>query len=394
MMQRIEEATAELRQRKEEAELANLAKSRFLAVASHDLRQPMHALSLFICELDKQRLNPRSRWLVQQIESSAAALDDLLESLLDISRLDAGALKPNMSAFALQPVLARIIAGHIACAAESGLHLQLRPTECWVHSDPVLLERILSNLISNAIRYTPSGCVLIACRRRGEQLRIEVRDSGIGIPAEKQELIFQEFTRLGNKEHARDKGLGLGLAIVRRLSALLDHRIDLISAAGRGSVFAITLPLATEQAYAEARSEFRLPGDLHGTRVALVDDDALARNGLESLLRTWNCDIRAAASQEELLQLLADDDWQPDLLISDFRLSGPLNGVELIELVRNAVTPPGLPAILISGDTAAETLALAGKADIPMLHKPVRPARLRTLINRSLISLPDAGSES
>lgn len=384
MTRRIEEATAELRQRKEEAERSDLAKSRFLAAASHDLRQPMHALALFSSELSLHPLNPDAQRLAKKIESSVEAMAELLDSLLNISRLDAGLLKPDVCEFPLQVVLMRIVEGQRASAEARRLRLKLSPTCRWVRSDPVLLERILSNLVSNAIHYTPAGTVLIACRRRGEQLRIEVRDSGIGIAAEAHELIFQEFIQLDNAERSRDKGMGLGLAIVRRLAALLGHDLDLISAPGRGSVFAVTLPLAIAPTSTPPRQEDRPPGDLHGTRIALIDDDEPARSGLESLLQAWGCDIRAAETQDELLQQLSRDDWRPELLISDFRLRGPLNGVELVELLRGPEHLPGLPAILISGDTAAETLSLAGRAGIHLLHKPVRPARLRALMNRML----------
>lgn len=392
MTRRIDEATAELRQRKEDAERSNLAKSRFLAAASHDLRQPMHALALFSSELGLHALNPDAKRLAQKIESSVEAMAELLDSLLNISRLDAGVLKPAVCDFALQPVLMRIVEGQRAHAEARKLRLKLSPTGCWVRSDPVLLERILSNLVANALRYTPAGSVLIACRRRGDRLRIEVRDSGIGIAADAHELIFQEFIQLGNAERSRDKGMGLGLAIVRRLAALLDHGVSLISAPGRGSVFAITLPLASA-ATEPPEQEARPPGDLHGTRIALIDDDEPARSGLESLLQAWGCDIRAAETEDGLLQQLTRDDWRPDLLISDFRLRGPLNGVELAELLRGPGYRPGLPMILISGDTGAETLTLARNAGIHMLHKPVRPARLRALMNRMLTPTA-AGSDS
>jgi signal transduction histidine kinase/ActR/RegA family two-component response regulator len=384
MTRRIEEATAELRQRKEDAERSSLAKSRFLAAASHDLRQPMHALALFSSELGLHALNPDAKRLARKIESSVEAMAELLDSLLDISRLDAGVLKPALCDFALQPVLTRIVEGQRAHAEARKLRLKLSPTCHWVLSDPVLLERILSNLVVNALRYTPAGSVLIVCRRRGERLRIEVRDSGIGIAADAHELIFQEFIQLDNAERSRDKGMGLGLPIVRRLAALLDHGVELISAPGRGSVFAITLPRASVVTDPPPEQEARAPGDLHGTRIALIDDDEPARSGLESLLQAWGCDIRAAENQDELLQQLTRDDWRPDLLISDFRLRGPMNGVELVELLRGPGYRPGLPMILISGDTGAETLTLARNAGIHMLHKPVRPARLRALMNRML----------
>ncbi|MDO9597187.1 MAG: ATP-binding protein [Azoarcus sp.] len=381
MVRKIEEATAELRARKEEAERANLSKSRFLAAASHDLRQPMHALGLFISELTQQPHSPESRRLVQRIAASAEAMDNLLDSLLDISKLDAGVLDPKPRTFALQPILERIATEQRAAAEERELELKVRPTPCWSYSDPVLFERIISNLVSNAIRYTVSGRILVACRKHGETLRVEVRDSGIGIPPEAQEIIFQEFVQLDNAERARDKGLGLGLAIVRRLAALLGHRLDLHSAPGRGSVFAIEMVAVTADRPDLASEPARAPGDLNGLRVALVDDDPLARSGMESLLRSWGCDMMSADSPELLLKMIALSPTSPGLLISDFRLHGPHNGIDIIKAVRGNLGP-ALPAILISGDTGAETLRLAQQAGLPLLHKPVRPARLRALIHR------------
>lgn len=385
MVRKIAEATAELRARKEEAERANLSKSRFLAAASHDLRQPMHALGLFISELTQQAHSPESRRLVQRIAAAAEAMDNLLDSLLDISKLDAGVLHPNPRAFALQPVLERIATEQRAAAEERELELRVRPTPCWTYSDPVLFERIVTNLVSNAIRYTTAGRILIACRKRGGTLRVEVRDSGIGIPPESQEIIFQEFIQLDNAERARDKGLGLGLAIVRRLAILLGHQLELRSAPGRGSVFAIGMAAAAAHPERTLEPE-RPPGDLNGLHVALVDDDPLARSGMESLLRSWGCEMMSAESPEVLLDMIALSRAKPSLLISDFRMHGPHNGIDIIHAVRGNLDPI-LPAILISGDTGAETLNLAQQAGLPLLHKPVRPARLRALIHR-LVDAP------
>lgn len=384
MARKIEEATAELRARKEEAERANLAKSRFLAAASHDLRQPMHALGLFISELGQQASHtPESRRLVQRIAASAEAMENLLDSLLDISKLDAGVLQPNIRAFPLEPLLDRIAAQMRPAAEDHGLQLKVRPCKAWVESDPVLFERILTNLVSNALRYTPHGRVLVACRRRHGRLRVEVRDSGIGIAPEAQDIIFQEFVQLDNDERARDKGLGLGLAIVRRLVDLMGHGLNLRSAPQRGSVFAIEVPLALADPGAPGDDGSRAPGDLSGLLVALLDDDPLARDGMESLLTAWGCTVIAAETPAELLDALAQGGGRPQILISDFRLHGPHNGVDIVYALRER-TGGDIAAVLISGDTGPETLRLAQDAGVPLLHKPVRPARLRALLHRLL----------
>ncbi len=383
MARRIDEATAELRARKDEAERANLAKSRFLAAASHDLRQPLHALGLFLSELSQQPLGARSRQLTGRLTASTEAMEGLLDSLLDISRLDAGVLSPERSVFDMHAKLEHIIAGQTSAAAARGLDLRLRCPPCWAVSDPLLFERIVANLVGNAIRYTPHGRVLVACRRRGERLRVEVRDSGLGIAADDQQVIFQEFVQLGNAERARDKGLGLGLAIVRRLVDLLGHRLELRSAPGRGSVFAVELPAAPPPEPVPGDREALALGQFDGLQVVLADDDALALGAMSSLLASWGCAVTAADTADALLDALASG-TTPDILITDLRLGGATDGLALIAAVRAQPGRAGLPAVLISADTAPQTLARIQAAGVPMLHKPVRPARLRALVHRLL----------
>ena len=391
MSRRIEEATAELRARKDEAERANLAKSRFLAAASHDLRQPLHALGLFLSELQQQALDTRSRQLIERIGASAEAMENLLDGLLDISRLDAGVLKPVPCSFDLQPVLERVVAGHLPSADARGLRLRLRCAPCWVHSDPHLLERVISNLVSNAIRYTPAGSVLVACRRHQTQVRVEVRDSGLGIAADAQHIIFQEFVQLDNDERARDKGLGLGLAIVRRLVDLLQLRLELRSAPGRGSVFAVTLPRGEPPSPLGVEENARALGRFDGLRVALVDDDPLACSAMHDLLSSWGCAVITAASAEELIAQLAGG-ASPDILLTDLRLRGTCDGLALIERLHAQPATRRLPAIVASGEIASETLARIHASGVQLLHKPVRPARLRALMHRLLSASTSAGA--
>lgn len=381
MNRRINEATAELRERKEEAERANMAKSRFLAAASHDLRQPMHALGLFIAELSQHKQNSNRERLIEQISASAEAMEDLLDSLLDISKLDAGVLEPSVRSFALQPIFERVAGAQQSFARERGLELRIRPTDQWALSDPVLIERILGNLLSNAIRYTPAGRIMLACRKRSEYLRIEVRDSGIGIPADARTIIFQEFVQLDNPERARDKGLGLGLAIVRRLTDLLGHRLDVRSSPGRGSVFAIEVSAGAPVADSPESSQTRTPGELTGIRIALVDDDPLALSAMNGLLRSWGCEVVAAHDATTLFDLLIADGRIPQAVICDFRLAEFGTGIEAIRAIR-ARFGSDLPAALITGDTGPDVLGLAHDAQLPLLHKPVRPARLRAILNR------------
>ena len=275
LQRQIDAATRELLNKKDEAERGNRAKTRFLAAASHDLRQPMHALGLFVAELGQKPHAPDTRRLVEQIAVSAETMENLLDSLLDISRLDVGVLDRQIKHFPLQPLLERIDVDYRREAELRGQRLRLRPTSLWVESDPLLLERILHNLISNALRYSPGGTILLACRKRGRRVRIEVRDNGPGIAPEAQEAVFQEFVQLDNPERNRAKGLGLGLAIVRRLTDLLGHPLELRSSPGCGALFAVELPTAAPGPLAE-RSQPAPGHALNGLHVALVDDDELA----------------------------------------------------------------------------------------------------------------------
>ena len=381
MNERIAAATAELRARTDEAEQANRAKSRFLAAASHDLRQPMHALGLFIAELAQRPHSPEDTHLIEQTTASAHAMENLLDSLLDISRLDAGALEPRPHDFDLRPLLERILAGQQAAASDVKATLKLRcPADVRVRSDSVLLERILANLLSNAVRYAPGGRVLVVCRRRHGAWRVEVRDNGIGIPATAHDFVFQEFVQLQNPERARGKGLGLGLAIVRRLTDLLGHPLAMRSRPGAGSTFAVTLPDAPP-APAIPPVEPPLPGDLRGTRIALIDDDPLALEATRSLLESWGCEVTAAHSPDTLIAQLQRQGSTPDLVLSDYRIGRQGDGLTVIKTMRQ-LFDSDLAAVLITGDTAPEAIARARAAGFPVLHKPVRPARLRALVNR------------
>jgi two-component system, sensor histidine kinase len=245
---RIREATADLAAKKDMAERANQAKSRFFAAASHDLRQPLHALSLFVAALKARNQQPETQTLIDNIEASTAAMELLFNALLDISRLDAGAIEAHPVHFPLHKLLLDLEQQFGALAADKQLRLRFRPCDVTLYSDPLLIERILVNLIANAIRYTDDGGVLVACRRRGRMVRISVIDTGRGIPPDQQESVFQEFVQLHNPARDRSKGLGLGLAIVSRLGRLLGHRVDLRSRPGHGSMFSIDVPLRRRQA--------------------------------------------------------------------------------------------------------------------------------------------------
>jgi signal transduction histidine kinase/CheY-like chemotaxis protein len=375
-----------LRAQKDVAERANLAKSRFLAAASHDLRQPVHALGLFVGALRNSRLPRETRRLAEQIEASTAAMDTLFSALLDISRLDAGVVEVRTQVFPIQPLLNRICREHAGDADSKGILLICRPSQAYVRSDPVLVERILRNLISNAVRYTQQGGVLVGCRKRRGAVRIEVWDTGPGIAPELHDQVFQEYFQLANPERDRTKGLGLGLAIVRRLSELLDCDLTLRSRPSRGSRFSIALPAArASEAVAEQTAEAE--GLLRG-RLLVVDDDRAIREAMAALLTGWGYEVATAGSGEEAM---AAAQGAPDLIISDYRLGGEETGIAVIERLRRR-HGQAIPAMLITGDTAPDRLAEAQASGLVLLHKPVANSKLRAALT-NLVRIPEGRSD-
>ena len=379
----------ELLEQKDLAEQANLAKSSFLAAASHDLRQPVHALGLFVGALRGVALSEEAVELVDHIEASTAAMDTLFSALLDISRLDAGVVEVHPQIFAIGPLLARICREHADEADEKGLALICRPTEAWVNSDPVLVERIARNLISNAVRYTQSGQILVECRH-GSELRVQVRDTGPGIAPALQQQVFQEYFQLANPERDRAKGLGLGLAIVRRLTDLLGSQITLRSSFGHGSCFSFDLPRAAAPVIVP-------PVDLGGVTslgaargfIAVVDDESAIRQAMAALLTGWGYEVVAAGSGLEIMDALAAHASAPDLVICDYRLRDEETGIRVIETLRTRYGAQ-TPAMLITGDTAPDRLVEARESGLLLLHKPVSKGKLRA----ALINLMQSAEEA
>lgn len=381
--QRIATATQALREKKEEAEQANLSKSRFLAAASHDLRQPMHALGLFVARLGQLPHDAPTRHLVDNLDASVQALQTLLDALLDVSRLEAGAVQVQLRPFALADLFEQLRGGLSLSAQQKGLRLRVRPTPVWVLSDSILLHRILLNLLGNAVRYTSAGSVLLACRPcfDAQHVRIEVWDSGVGIAPEHQSDVFKEFFQVGNSERDRDKGQGLGLSIVQRSAHLLGYRLEMHSTVGHGTRFSLRIPLAPPGAL-ERRSPLRPSSfeDVAGLKVLVIEDDPLARDALVSLLASWRVEVAVADAFAAALQLLKNG-VVPDVIVADYRLRGGENGIEVIRQLR-AAAGHGIPACLISGDTDATLLQSAAAVSLTLLHKPVGPAKLRSLLRR------------
>ncbi len=371
----------QLREQKEEADRANNAKSKFMAAASHDLRQPLHALTLFTSVLDELIESPKARRVTDQIKSSVYALQNLFNALLDISRLDAGVMKVEKSGFHLQPLFEKLANDFDPQANEKGLQLLWSPCNYSVYSDQNLLEQILRNYISNAIRYTDKGEIRITCEPNDGEIKINVIDSGLGISLDDQTMIFEEFHQLSNPERDRSKGLGLGLAIVQRTAKLLGHAIGVESEAGKGSTFSITVEQVTisksdKETAPVFENDVSQVGD---TLILVVDDEASVREGMQSLLQVWDCDVIAAADQDEAIRLLRQQDRIPDGIISDYRLRENKTGIEVIHAI-HAEYDSDIPALIVTGDIATDRLRDVNNSGFQVLHKPVAPLKLRTFL--------------
>ena len=391
MLRRVEEATADLRAQKQAAEAAVLARSRFLAAASHDLRQPMHALTL-LAEALKEKLvtgDTESRRLTDNIAASAYAMQSLLNALLDLSRLDAGVVVARPECVAVTPLLRRLADQFAGPTQEKGLTLRVHASVWGVYADPLLLERILGNLIANAIRYTERGGILIGLRcEKPEFVRIEVRDTGKGIPATYRERIFEEYFQLDNPERGRDKGLGLGLTIVQRLARLLGASVSVRSTLGKGSCFGIRLPRCGLTGALPASEPGGLPvmvTPASGQRrlVVFIDDDESILEAMTSLFEMWGIDLAVGIDARQVITDLLELGRIPEAILSDYRLKEGGTGVEAVRALREVFGQP-IPATLITGDTAPETLRLIETSGLPVLFKPLKPASLRAMLHHML----------
>ncbi|RDJ21924.1 HAMP domain-containing protein [Bosea caraganae] len=370
-------------ERTQELTEANRAKSQFLAAASHDLRQPLHALNLMVAQLRAEKSPVERERLAHRIEQAVASINGLFDDLLDISRIDSGVVRAEISAFPIQAVLDRVEAAFATEAQARGLHFRNRPSDLWVRSDPVLLQRIIGNLVGNALRYTRQGGVLVLCRRREGAIRIEVWDTGIGIPQDKYREIFSEFYQLAPVGALGGEGLGLGLAIVTRLCQLLGHTIDIVSRVGRGSRFSVSVPVAMAEAGASslAKSADAWDDPLPGARILIVDNDADVLQGTAGLLELWGSRTVTAQNRREAVERLGT--LPPDLMIADVHLDEGENGVQLVESLRQQFMV-AFPALIISGDVSQSTRERVMAQGLPMLEKPVAPFRLRAAAARLL----------
>lgn len=392
--QRTAELSRSMREVEEKSralESANRFKSRFLAAASHDLRQPLHALNLFVSQLHAERNSAERARLLGRIEAAVGSMNDLFDALLDMTKLDAGVIEPKVRDFAIQPLLSRLRTTFSEIAREKGLRFTLVGSRSWVASDPVLLERLLINLVSNAVRYTERGGVVVGCRRRGEALRIEVWDSGVGIPEKDRTRILGEFVQLAPDGTGRPGGLGLGLSIVTRLADLLGHQLEITSRVGKGSRFAVIVPTAQAREEPVAAAPAGIADTAAGSCILVIDDDPLALDGMSGILRSWGCEVIALSSPDPGRLAAVVRRSKPDLIISDLHLGNGRSGMDLIEHIR-AKTGAAIPAFLVSGDTTPERFKEVKALGYHLLHKPVTPIRLRAMVNR--MTRPPAAFEA
>ncbi|RWL87095.1 MAG: hybrid sensor histidine kinase/response regulator [Mesorhizobium sp.] len=383
-LRRLEQSNIELSAAKENAELANLSKTRFLAAASHDVLQPLNAAHLSVSALAEVQTSEEGRKLVRQVERSLETMEDLLRTLLDISKLDAGVVQPEIGDVSLETLFSSLRSDFQPEAEKKGLSLKFRPVNVVVRSDRTLLRRILQNILSNALRYTRSGGVLVGTRHRGDTIRIDVADTGCGIAEDQREAVFEEFHR-GTSTLADGGlagGLGLGLAIVRRMAAALGHPVTFSSRVGRGTIFHIDVPIgmaAAEPATGIADMDRPRGYGLFGTKVLLVENDADVLSAMTSLLERWQCLVRAATSTDDALDLLGDTDWVPDIIIADQHLDGGDLGTATIAEVRAYLGRP-VPALIVTADGSELVAKAARAAGIELMRKPLKPAQLRALL--------------
>lgn len=371
------ELNERLRNALEEAESASRAKTRFLAAASHDLRQPIHGLRLFTAVLSMRALDERSRAVVKDMDGALEVLSSELDSLLDISKHDAGLVRAAKQATELRPVLERVCQTFAAEALAKGLELVMScPHGLHANTDARLLERVLRNLVQNAIKYTAAGSVALRASASADAIEIAIADTGSGIPESEHGRVFEEFYQLANPERDHTKGLGLGLAIVKRLADLLDIHIELISAPGAGTTFVLTLERVDVPGEAAPQQTPQPAVSLEGLRVLVVDDEAPVRAATQELLEALGCRVSAATGTEQAVTAARTD--RPDIVLADFRLRGGDNGIGVVIAIRALY--PGLPALIVSGDTAPERLREADAAQLTLLHKPLSGEALKTAI--------------
>lgn len=375
MEAKVHAVTAELECRKKEAEQANLAKSKFLAAASHDLRQPMHAISLYVESLKPQMLGRAAEDTLNKIERSILGTVELFNAILDVTKLDAGVVQPRLAPVRIRKLFLRLAEEFAADADSKNLSLRVRAPDIWIESDEILLERILRNLLANALHHTEQGGVLLSARLWQGEVRLQIWDTGCGIATELQPRIFEEFYQVETGEAHAHQGLGLGLAIVHRLAHLLHHPLQLHSRPGLGTVFSLGVPVLRNGSPSFDAEDKDGNATLTGCAL-VVDDDPAVLDALGNLLRQWGMGVQAASS---LHQALDAQQPVPDVVLADYQLLNGETGLMVAREVRKR-WGADIPVVLITGDTRTETIHALRQSGFPILHKPVRANQLRTLL--------------
>ncbi|MBL4796860.1 MAG: response regulator [Oleispira sp.] len=367
------------------SERLNTEKSQFFAAASHDIRQPLQAISFLVSALRSGNTKPKDDNLFERLENSIESMSDLLNSLLDVSKLDAHVIIPKPQHLSLMPLLERLQGEVTPFAKAKNINIVIECGNDTVFADAILLEQVLNNLLSNAIRYTNSGTITLSAQSGSKHINISVKDTGMGIDRNDQEAIFNEFHQIHNPERDQNKGLGLGLSIVKRLCALQDWPLSLDSELGVGSCFSFKVAKGSSDLI-QSPDKTDMNNNLGAIDVILIDDNESIRFSLSNILSKWGCKIRSFESTDDACEAIEQlPSWKPNLLISDYRLRNNVTGIEAIDKVKESLNYP-ITAMVITGDTAPEEIAKIEKSGLAILHKPIKPAQLRLMISNKMRS--------
>lgn len=382
-----------LAQARDKAAAADQSKSRFLRAANHDLRQPLASLKILVYSCLAAESEEDRKQALHAMDVSVSIMEDLLGALLNIGQLDAGKIEPSIATFQISAILSRLEVQFAHQANEKGLSLRIIPSKLAVVSDRVLLERILANLVSNAIRYTEVGRVLVGCRRRGRILRIMVADTGIGIAPEHHEAIFDEFYRVSDTQSHAKHSLGLGLNIARRLSEILGHELELASEVEKGTVFHIDVPIGNvwHSGTGEPAISERIGGEFAGLCGLVLEDDKILREAFTALLERWGMTVVTIDDFDNVADAVQALECQPDIILTDYRLRGRIQGTDLVGAINDILEKP-CPALVMTAETAPEVIASIKAQGFPLLIKPVSPPALRILMHNLLFE-PDLVTE-
>ena len=375
-----------LQNAKEDADRANKAKSVFLASASHDLRQPLNAMQMYIAALKTKVDDDEVLKIIEDINAVSGSTARLLNALLDVSELEVGAIKPRYEEFPINNIFTSIFQSFSPLAKDKSLQFRIVPSSIFVKSDPDLLERILGNFMSNAIRYTQSGSVMIGCRRRGNMVSIEVWDTGCGISDNQMSSIFEDFYQIENKERDRSKGLGLGLALAKRLSISLNHKIESKSRLGSGSCFSVLVEISKVSKSEDTLENITNVMSLSGVKVLLVEDDIDVLKSTKQLLESWGCFVSAGRDQDEIIDIIRSDGYLlPDIIIADNRLPGDASGIDVVKLVQKELDSL-IPSVIVTGDVERSHVQSITDQGFPVLLKPIQPAKFRAILSHLIHS--------